>query len=423
MTFSSLFEPVRAAIACAVCGGRDATVVGLRGRDGETLRSVACRQCGLVWSDPRPHDVRQFYEHDYRQAYKKVFTPRPKHVLRAGRVALDRWSRIRDLLRPGARVLDVGSGGGEFAHLLARLGCRVTGIEPNIGYAGHAARSYGLDVRRGFVDQVAIEPQSIEVVTIWHVLEHTEDPLAVLRQLRRVLVPEGRLVVEVPNIEATCQSPRSTFHAAHLVHFNVATLSALAARAGLRMVWHALSPDGGNLTMVLQPDAQLAEAPPKALPGNHERVVAVLSSHRPLTHALRPATAWRALRRIGRALEERVALWRLGAGASAADRSLLDRVYDEALGATALAASPVPGNGGRFALLGMMALALGWWLECEWVDEAAAMGWSESTGLVLYVALQVALIAALAMVARRIGASRQRLGALGLLLLAMPVLH
>jgi 2-polyprenyl-3-methyl-5-hydroxy-6-metoxy-1,4-benzoquinol methylase len=425
MTSFRLFEPTRAEMGCAVCGGHDATVVGLRGRDGEALRSVACRQCGLVWSDPRPHDVRQFYEHDYRQAYKKVFTPRPKHVLRAGRVALDRWSRIRDLLRPGARVLDVGSGGGEFAHLLARLGCRVTGIEPNIGYAEHAARSYGLDVRRGFVDEVAIEPQSIEVVTIWHVLEHTEDPLAVLRQLRRVLVPEGRLVVEVPNIEATCQSPRSTFHAAHLVHFNVATLSALAARAGLRVVRHALSPDGGNLTMVLQPDAHAVElqAPAKALPGNYERVVAVLAAHRPLAHALRPATAWRALRRIGRALGERVALWRLGGDASAADRSLLDRVYDEALESAAPTVAPTSGNGGRFALLGTAALVLGWWLESAWVDDAAARGWSESTGVVLYVTLQVALIAVLAVVARRIGGSRQRLGVLGLLLLAMPVLH
>lgn len=158
MNSSTLFEPVRATMPCAVCGGQDATVVGVRGRDGAALRSVACRACGLVWSDPRPHDVRPFYEHDYRQAYKKVFTPRPKHVLRAGRVALDRGARIRDLLRPGLldRVYDEAltpavpaaspapASGWRFALLatvalvgaLARLGRRIGSSQPRLGALG-----------------------------------------------------------------------------------------------------------------------------------------------------------------------------------------------------------------------------------------------------------------------------------------------
>lgn len=418
------FETSLASIPCSICGGCEVTVVGRLGRDGQALRSVACKACGLVWSDPRPHDVRHFYEHDYRQAYKQVFMPRPKHVLRAGRVALDRWSRIRDLLGLGKRVLDVGSGGGEFAHLLARLGCRVTGIEPNIGYAEWAVRNYGLDIRRGFVGEIAIDPASIDLVTIWHVLEHTEEPLAVPRHLRGALAPHGHLVVEVPNIEATCQSPRSTFHAAHLVHFNVATLTALAGRAGLQAVRHELSPDGGNLTMVLKRDTDGGDEVtevinPPALLGNHDRVVGVLAAHRPLAHALRPATAGRALRRLGRAVREHWELWQLESRVRAPQRSLLDRLYDEALPGPRLRPEP----SARFAALGAAALALGWWLESLWVDGAAAFGWSAGAGLALYVLVQLALLAAVALFARQVGASRKSLGVLGVLLMAMPVLH
>lgn len=413
MHSSSLFESVTPGVACAVCGNRQATVVGLQGREGQPLRSVACTGCGLVWSDPRPHDVRRFYAHEYRRAYKQAETPKARHVLRAGRVALDRWSRIRDLLVPGGRALDVGSGGGEFAHLLARLGQRVTGVEPNIGYAGYAQRSYGLDVRLGFIDEVALPAASMDLVTIWHVLEHTEQPGAVLRRLREVLAPGGRLVVEVPSIEATCQSPRSTFHDAHLVHFNVATLQALAAQAGLRPVRHSLSRDGGNLTMVFAPDTRCAA--PGPLPGNHDRVVGVLAAHRAGRHALRPATAWRTLRRLGGNLLER---WHLRTLGGDPGRDLLDRLYDQAL-----APRPAQRPAWRFAALALMALAFGWWLECELVDDAATLGLSAGQGTAAYLSVQLALLGGLAAMAHRIGGSRRRLGGLAVLLAAMPVLH
>lgn len=400
-------------LPCALCGGRTATVVGTRGRDGNALRSVACTGCGLVWSDPRPHDTRQFYEEDYRRAYKDTVEPKPKHVLRAGRVALDRLSRIADLLRPGLRVLDVGSGGGEFSYLLASRGHRVTGVEPNIGYAEYARREYGLDVLRGFIGEVPLEPASRDLVTIWHVLEHTEDPPAVLRRLREVLVPGGLLVVEVPNIEATCQSPRSTFHDAHLVHFNVQTLGAMAAHCGLRTVRHGLSADGGNLTMVFTPEGAPQAGLAAPLPGNHARVAGVLAGHRPLTHLLRPQTLARTLRRLGGALEERRAL---AAHGGRTGRALLDRLY-------AQAPAPAAVPAWRFAAAALVALAFGWWLECELVDDAASFGMTTVQGTAAYLGVQLAVLAGLALLTRLLGASRGRMGGLAVLLAAMPVLH
>lgn len=288
---------VQASTACNLCGNTSVTVVSTRGRDGAPLRTVACKDCGLVWVDPRPHDTRQFYEDDYRRAYKHTFEPRPKHVLRAGRVALERLSRSRGHLRPGMIVLDVGSGGGEFCFLLTKLGHTVIGIEPNVGYAEYSRREYGLDIRRGFIGDVQLEPSSHDLVTIWHVLEHTENPGAVLTRVRDTLVPGGLLVVEVPNIEATCQSPRNTFHAAHLHHFNVATLEQLARRCGFRLLRHELSADGGNLTMFFNATEKVGAAANEGIPGNHDRVTGVLAKHLPWCHLIRPATGLRTLHR------------------------------------------------------------------------------------------------------------------------------
>jgi 2-polyprenyl-3-methyl-5-hydroxy-6-metoxy-1,4-benzoquinol methylase len=291
---------------CNLCGASAATVVGTRSRSGAPLRSVCCTSCGLVWSDPRAVDLRTFYENDYRLAYKGTFEPKPKHVLRAGRVALDRLDHVRPLLGQPSRILDVGAGGGEFAHLLQSLGHEVVGIEPNRGYADFAASRYDLQILRGFVGDVALPADSFDVITIWHVLEHTDDPSRVLAQLCSALRPGGTLVVEVPNIEATCQSPRSTFHEAHVFTFSPATLQRMAEKAGLQPQRLTASADGGNITVLLhrpaQPQPALASL---QIPGEHDRIVRILRAHHPLTHLFSAHPYRRLAGRLVRSLHER----------------------------------------------------------------------------------------------------------------------
>lgn len=258
-------------IPCNLCGGTDVSTLSNRSRSGKPLRTVICQACGLVWSDPRPHDARQFYEEEYRLSYKHTYSPKPKHVLRAGHAALSRFEKIERLLSSRKAVLDVGTGGGEFAYLLQSLGHGVSGIEPNRGYADYSIREYGLTVQVGFVQDAAFPSESFDVVTIWHVLEHTEDPGFILALLRSWLKPDGTLVVEVPNVEATCQAPRSTFHEAHLYNFNVVSLRRLAKKQGLYEVKHLISRDGGNITMFLsRMESLVQDRYGASIPGNYE---------------------------------------------------------------------------------------------------------------------------------------------------------
>lgn len=402
-------------MACALCGSTLATEVARRGRDGAALRTVACVGCGLVRVDPQPNDNRKFYEDEYRQSYKKTFEPRPKHVLRAGRVALNRWSRIKDLLKPGLRALDVGSGGGEFSYLLTKLGLKVIGVEPNIGYAEYSRREYALDIQRGFIGEVQLDAASRELVTIWHVLEHTENPRAVLMRLREVLVIGGTLVVEVPNVEGTSQSPRSTFHEAHLYHFNAATLRRLGQSCGFQEVRHELSSDGGNLLMIFT----AVETPPQhsaLIAGNHAQVTRLLSEHTMRRYLLNPGTAVRTLRRLAGALDEQSSLML----SKSSGRMLLDRLYDHAL---QIGSAPPALPALRFLAAAGVALAGAWWLECELIDDAHQLGWSTLQGTVTYVAFHAAVLAGIWFVSRRAQGMRSRLTSLGLIFAAMPVLH
>lgn len=314
-------------VPCNLCGGKEVAILSNRSRSGKPLQTVICRACGLVWSDPRPYEARQFYEEEYRLSYKQTYSPRLKHVLRAGKVALSRFEKVGQLLSGRKAVLDVGTGGGEFAYLLQALGHSVSGVEPNKGYADHSIREYGLKVQVGFVQDAVFPPESFDVVTIWHVLEHTEDPGHVLALLRSWLKVDGMLVVEVPNIESTCQAPKSTFHEAHLYNFNVVSLRRLAKKHGMYEAWHLISRDGGNITLFLTRTQPSLEGPYEAaIPGNYEWVSKIVSGHSNLRRHLTPLPYLRAWQRLCRSLIER----RETAGATNS-KALLDQLYSHQL--------------------------------------------------------------------------------------------
>jgi SAM-dependent methyltransferase len=247
--------------------------------------------------------------------------------LRAGHVALSRFEKIEQLLSSRKAVLDVGTGGGEFAYLLQSLGHGVEGIEPNRGYADYSIREYGLTVQVGFVQDAAFVPDSFDVVTIWHVLEHTEDPGFILALLRSWLKPDGMLVVEVPNVEATCQAPRSTFHEAHLYNFNVVSLRRLARKHGLYETKHLISRDGGNITLFLSRIEPLVQDPYDAsIPGNCAWISRIVRRHSNVRRHLTPMPYLRAWQRLCRSLQER----RETAG-TRSGKALLDTLYSPQL--------------------------------------------------------------------------------------------
>ena len=64
-------------LPCNLCGSTQVAELSHLDRDGSALRTVICKDCGLVWSDPLPMDVAQYYEHDYRLDYKAAYTPKP----------------------------------------------------------------------------------------------------------------------------------------------------------------------------------------------------------------------------------------------------------------------------------------------------------------------------------------------------------
>jgi 2-polyprenyl-3-methyl-5-hydroxy-6-metoxy-1,4-benzoquinol methylase len=145
-------------------------------------------------------------------------------------------------------LLDIGCGLGQFLAKAQVAGYRVKGVESSEFACEYARRKCGLQVESAAAELVAgLPPDRVyDVITLWHVLEHLDNPFESLRGLRKAVKPGGLLAVEVPNeIEGLIRMPVTakngqwcpmTRPPVHLYYFTVSTLSATLEKAGHRTI-------------------------------------------------------------------------------------------------------------------------------------------------------------------------------------------
>ena len=159
---------------------------------------LRCKKCHFGFAQVRPSDA------DLSQLYGKMKSDvYESEALGRSKTAHSHLRIIRQFLAKG-RLLDVGCGSGEFLSCAADDGWEVYGIEPSESLSDSARKV--LDGRGELINgtfQNAPLPQSyFDAITLWDVLEHVPDPLAVMRACQSLLKPGGYLFVNVPDLDS-----------------------------------------------------------------------------------------------------------------------------------------------------------------------------------------------------------------------------
>jgi SAM-dependent methyltransferase len=173
-----------------------------------------CRACRCIFQDPIPtqDEIRSFYPEDYwwtpAHRQSSAISRSLKYLETAYRefVALDHVRFLeRCARRSGAGeklLLDIGCGSGMFLHLARKRGFASHGMDVSEPAVQLAQRHYGLQVRQGTIGDEIWNAGQFDFITMFHVLEHLPDPRAALHYARRLLKPNGSLIVQVPNVES-----------------------------------------------------------------------------------------------------------------------------------------------------------------------------------------------------------------------------
>ena len=204
------------------CAHPDASAVRLfAARDyitGEAFDVSRCGACGLARTAPWPDPSRM--DAYYPPAYYGERGARrfPTIVEALQRLLYGTRARTVERLagRPG-RVLDVGCGRGFLLDAFRRRGWDVRGTELDDRAAAHAREVLGIPVETGPASSWTWPDGHFDALTIWHVLEHLQEPAEMLARAHRLLRPGGVLMVGVPDFG----SPEARLTRAAWFHLDV----------------------------------------------------------------------------------------------------------------------------------------------------------------------------------------------------------
>lgn len=219
---------------CSACGGRASSTIYSEVVDPLSLqrfRVIACSKCGLAFTFPRPSELERYYPSKYR-SYRPIVC-QLLHALYAWRVK--KWVKVN---ANASSVLEIGCGPGLMLDAFRRLGCRVIGIERNQEVAEIGRRGLGLEIVSTPIEKFPSDMR-FDLILMFHVLEHIQDPVELLRECAARLSPKGVLIISVPNFSSWQShfAGAKWFHLdvpRHLTHFTAGTLSSALERVGLQ---------------------------------------------------------------------------------------------------------------------------------------------------------------------------------------------
>jgi SAM-dependent methyltransferase len=204
-----------------------------------------CEECGFVFTQDYPEEasIGKYYEsEDYishsntsRGIINKLYQFSRNLMLRKKSGFIANITGLHS-----GNLLDIGSGTGYFADFMKRKGWKVDGIEISRNARDFSRKQFGLNV----FDPSEIgklEPASYDCITLWHVLEHFQDPEKYMQDIKKLLKPYGFCIIALPNSDSFDAEKYMEFWAAwdvprHLWHFSPSTFRRFAEKSGFELI-------------------------------------------------------------------------------------------------------------------------------------------------------------------------------------------
>lgn len=208
---------------------------------------VRCTACALAYiaNPPSAEELKVLYSAG-ASYHAALCDPSSETFATQDRIAVRHLAETRRSVKRG-RLLDVGCSIGQFAARAKAAGFAASGLEMNEASAAFARAHYGLEVAEGTIHDAPQEAGSLDVLTMFDVIEHVPDPLGDLKKAWDLLAPGGTIVLSTPNIDGLF--PRASLPIAkkldywphpeppyHLYQFSARTLGAMLEQAGFAHV-------------------------------------------------------------------------------------------------------------------------------------------------------------------------------------------
>lgn len=226
-------------IACNNCGSEILKLV-LQRPDGQNI--VSCSNCGLAFLEkiPTNNDLQKLYDLDYYNSssfsgYNYDYNSENKEYLFLPRL---QWIENTRLIKDSKKMLDIGCANGEFLKFAQNYQWDTYGIEiSDEGYKESLKK--GIKVLNAPLRECKLPDNEFDCVSLWDVIEHLISPIDELKEIYRVLKPNGKLYISTPNhLKGLVQGKDWFGYNAsyeHLFYFEPSTIITMLSNVGFKI--------------------------------------------------------------------------------------------------------------------------------------------------------------------------------------------
>jgi 2-polyprenyl-3-methyl-5-hydroxy-6-metoxy-1,4-benzoquinol methylase len=231
--------------SCPLCTAQTSQVLTTELRRGKGI-VYFCGSCthGFLMPD-KDLDAKSYYAENYRQEYshnaeatatnaREIFDIYKKYQR-------DRLALIVPTLKPDTRLLEVGASSGQFLVNVKDKVAEVNAVELDRACCDFMQSELNISADHEFLRQSKFADETYDVVCSFQVMEHVENPVGFLKDLRLSVRPGGKLFIEVPNLHDPLLTVWSVnayktfyYHSAHLHYFSEISLRRVARDAGFK---------------------------------------------------------------------------------------------------------------------------------------------------------------------------------------------
>jgi 2-polyprenyl-3-methyl-5-hydroxy-6-metoxy-1,4-benzoquinol methylase len=191
----------------------------------------------ITFPKPSPEKLPSYYESDDYISHtdgKRSLFERVYHLIKG--IALKNKLKLINAQSTKGKLLDIGAGTGDFLVVAKNDGWNIIGIEPS-------AKAKETAIKKGvfFADSLSeLENNSFDVITMWHVLEHVPNLEDYLSELKRLIKPNGTIIIAVPNFKSFDANFYGRHWAAydvprHIWHFSKTAIEKLFTEKGIKL--------------------------------------------------------------------------------------------------------------------------------------------------------------------------------------------
>jgi SAM-dependent methyltransferase len=226
-----------APLTCDCCGADDWTYLFTENQ----FDLGRCTACGLHYVRPMPSITQRMTEMESSHFAGGLVTSGAEVHLaqeRQSRLALENYAAVAHRFAPAGKWMDIGCGTGTFMTLVRARGIDAEGIELTRERREIALRQTGGPIHGAPLEALDLPPRSFAAVTLLNVFSHLTSPTETLTHIRRVLVPDGVILLRTGEIGPNVlkRHAYSWDLGDHLYFLGEHTAERYAAKLGLALV-------------------------------------------------------------------------------------------------------------------------------------------------------------------------------------------